>query len=95
MDGKGRWADNVYIERLWRTIKQEAIRLSSCQTVEEIKLFLKGFVKFYNTERYHQALNYHTPDVVHEKGVIPSNQQLFLSFMEKNSSLRMEASMLS
>lgn len=93
MDGKGRWVDNVYIERLWRTIKQEALRLFSCDTVKEVKKMINEFILFYNVKRYHQALNYHTPDMIHQKGIIPSKRQLFMSFDEKNNMQRREASM--
>ena len=79
MDGKGRWADNVYVERLWRTIKQEVVRLYRFDTVEEARIALANYIDFYNKNRFHQALNYHTPDAVYESKRIPSKQDLFNS----------------
>jgi len=66
MDGKGRWADNVYVERLWRTIKQENIYLYSCETIKSLRSSIDEFVDFYNTRRLHQSLNYHTPNEVYQ-----------------------------
>jgi putative transposase len=68
MDGKGRWADNVYIERLWRTIKNESVFLSDFQTVKEAKDEIEKFVNFYNYERLHQNLDYKTPNDVYNGG---------------------------
>ena len=80
MDGKGRWADNVYIERLWRTIKYEMVHLHSFDTVAQIRSELVRYITFYNTRRYHSKLNYQTPDAIFAKKVIPSKQELFASF---------------
>jgi putative transposase len=66
MDGKGRWADNVYVERLWRTIKQENIYLYGCDTIKSLRVSITEFVDFYNTRRLHQSLGYHTPDEVYQ-----------------------------
>jgi putative transposase len=66
MDGKGRWADNVYIERLWRTIKQEQVYLYSCETIKSLKATMDEYIVFYNTRRLHQSLNYRTPDEVYQ-----------------------------
>lgn len=61
MDGKGCWVDNVYIERLWRTIKYELIYLHSYNTVSELKQAIGDFISFYNEKRLHQSLKYKTP----------------------------------
>lgn len=61
MDGKGRWADNIYIERLWRTIKYELIYLHRFESVLEVKSHIAQFIKFYNEVRPHQALKYQVP----------------------------------
>lgn len=66
MDGRGRALDNVFIERLWRTVKYEEIFLHDYVTVEEAILGLKRYFEFYNTERLHQALGYKTPQEVYE-----------------------------
>lgn len=65
MDGRGRWADNVYIERLWRTIKHEHIFLYSFDTVGQIKQSIGEFIEIYNTRRLHQSLGYKTPAEVY------------------------------
>jgi putative transposase len=81
MDGKGRWADNIYIERLWRALKYELVYLNSFETVEEFEKALAQYIEFYNHERPHQALNYHTPQQVYELGTIPTKRELFDSFV--------------
>jgi putative transposase len=81
MDGKGRWADNVYIERLWRTIKYELVHLHSFDTVAQARVALAQYITFYNTRRYHSKLNYHSPDAIFAKKTIPTKQELFESFL--------------
>jgi putative transposase len=61
MDGRGRWADNIFIERLWRTIKYECIYLNDFNTVKECINILKEYIKFYNEKRPHQSLGGRTP----------------------------------
>lgn len=61
MDGRGRCLDNIFVERLWRTVKQEDIYLNSYQDVLETKTGLNKYFPFYNDERRHQSLNYLTP----------------------------------
>lgn len=65
MDGKGRWADNAHVERLWRTMKYEHIHLQGCVSLPELRSSVGEFVTFYNTQRLHQSLDYHTPDEVY------------------------------
>jgi len=65
MDGRGRCLDNIFVERLWRTVKYEEVYLHDYQTPTEAYLGLKRFFEFYNTERFHQALNYQTPYAVY------------------------------
>ena len=93
MDGKGRWADNVYIERLWRTIKYENVFLHSFDTVNQARLTLSKFITFYNEKRYHQALNYRSPDVVYSLKRIPTKQELFESFRLQNNFVNLEVVM--
>ena len=62
MDGKGRWVDNVFVERLWRSVKYESIYLHAYDTVREVKLALASYFSFYNARRVHQSLDYRTPD---------------------------------
>jgi putative transposase len=70
MDGKGRWVDNVYIERVWRTFKQECVFLMDFQNVKEAKHEIAKFIDFYNNKRLHQNLGYHTPNEVYNDGSI-------------------------
>ena len=62
MDGKGRWVDNVFVERLWRSVKYEDIYLHAYETVSELKAALVSYFSFYNARRVHQSLEYRTPD---------------------------------
>lgn len=62
MDGKGRWIDNVFVERLWRSVKYEEIYLHAYETVREVKAALVSYFGFYNARRPHQSLEYRTPD---------------------------------
>lgn len=66
MDGKGRWMDNVFIERLWRSLKYEKIRLWSYETVGELRGHIADWMDFYNHRRTHQALDYATPWSVYD-----------------------------
>lgn len=61
MDGRGRFFDNILVERLWRSVKYEEVYLKDYQTPVEAYRGLAGYFEFYNTERLHQALNYGTP----------------------------------
>lgn len=65
MDGKGRALDNVYVERLWRSLKYENIFINDYQDLKALKGGVNLYFKFYNTERFHQALEYQTPDEVY------------------------------
>ena len=65
MDSKGRALDNIFIERLWRSLKYEDIYIKDYQTMEELTLGLESYFYFYNNERIHQSLNYKTPAEVY------------------------------
>jgi len=67
MDGKGRALDNIFVERLWRTVKHEHIYLHEYETVRELSKGLEEFFSFYNNERLHQSLGYRPPQEVHQK----------------------------
>lgn len=67
MDGRGRAFDNIFVERLWRSIKYEEVYLHSYQTVCEARLNLEEYFHFYNTERLHQALDYRPPCEIYFK----------------------------
>jgi putative transposase len=65
MDGRGRALDNIFVERLWRSVKYEEVYLHDYATVTEAILGLKKYFLFYNTERQHQSLDYQTPSEVY------------------------------
>ncbi len=68
MDGRGRVYDNIFIERLWRTVKYEEVYLREYRTVSESRFHLNAYFYFYNTERLHESLNYRTPyEVYYDK----------------------------
>ena len=64
MDGKGRFLDNIFIERLWRSLKYEEVFIKAYASVAEARLGIGGWLAFYNDERPHQALGYRTPRAV-------------------------------
>jgi putative transposase len=68
MDGKGRCLDNVFVERLWRTVKYEEIYLYRHETVPELHAGLSRYFPYYNRERQHQSLSYRTPAEVYGVG---------------------------
>ena len=70
MDGIGRCKDNIFVERTWRTLKYEWIFLRDYSSAEELRKSLGEFVKFFNSERIHQGLDYKTPDEVYDAGLI-------------------------
>jgi putative transposase len=65
MTGKGRCNDNIYIERFWRSFKQEEFYLNEYKTVKELRLAIKDYIEFYNQERWHQSLDHETPASVY------------------------------
>ena len=65
MDGRGRALDNIFVERLWRSVKHEDVYLRGYATVPELLLGLTEYFAFYNTQRTHQSLDYNTPDEVY------------------------------
>jgi putative transposase len=65
MDGKGRWMDNVFIERLWRSLKYECLFLYDWAFGSEVRAGFANWFDFYNSRRPHQAMDYQTPDEVY------------------------------
>ena len=63
MDGKGRWIDNVFIERLWRSVKYEEVYLHAYESLTQARTGLKNYFQFYNAKRKHQTLNAKPDDV--------------------------------
>jgi putative transposase len=66
MDGRGRALDNIFVERLWRTVKYEEVYLKQHDSVQRLLLGLTDYFVFYNEERRHQSLGYKTPSVVYQ-----------------------------
>ena len=69
MDGRGRWMDNVFIERLWRSLKHEDVYLKGYADGREAKAGIATWMEFYNGRRLHQALGYRTPMAVWREGL--------------------------
>ncbi len=65
MDGKGQWVDNVFVERLWRSVKYEEVYLKAYDGMAEARASLASYFDFYNNERRHQSLDRQTPDGVY------------------------------
>ena len=68
MDGRGRVFDNIFVERLWRSVKYEEVYLHDYETVADAQTGLGRYFPFYNDERFHQSLAYQTPSAVHWQG---------------------------
>jgi putative transposase len=67
MDGKGRAIDNIFIERLWKSVKYECIYLNAFEDGVQLYRGLDAYFNFYNTERFHQSLEYETPESLYKK----------------------------
>jgi putative transposase len=65
MDGRGRWRDNVFVERVWKSIKYEEVYLRAYQSVSEARASLGRYIEFYNSRRPHSSLKAQTPDQVY------------------------------
>lgn len=66
MDGRDRALDNIRIERLWRSLKYEDIYLKRYETMKDLKDGVNAYFRFYNTERFHQSLDYSVPDEMYK-----------------------------
>jgi len=69
MDGKGSWRDNVFIERLWRSVKYEEVYLRAYESVSEARIGIGEYFKFYNGRRPHSSLGRMTPDQFYNKAL--------------------------
>lgn len=85
MDGRGRALDNVFVERLWRSVKYEEIYLKEYRTVPELQSGLKSYFEFYNHRRPHQSLKYKTPWEVHSQTKELSTENLWILKKEKEA----------
>ena len=64
MDGRGRFMDNIFIERLWRSLKYEEVYLKDYESVTEARAGIERYFRFYNQQRLHQSLQYRTPAAI-------------------------------
>lgn len=69
MDGKGRALDNIYVERLWRSLKYEDIYIRDYASMKELRNGINRYFDFYNNVRFHQSLDYRTPHEMHQSFV--------------------------
>jgi putative transposase len=69
MDGRGRFADNIFVERLWRSLKYEEVYLKAYENVVKARQGISAYLEFYNHRRLHQALAYRTPRQVFEQAL--------------------------
>jgi putative transposase len=65
MDGRGAWRDNVFVERLWRTVKYEEVYLRAYDTVAEARRLIGRYLDFFNSKRPHSSLGARTPDAAY------------------------------
>ncbi|MBP7847519.1 MAG: IS3 family transposase [Burkholderiales bacterium] len=86
MDGKGRWADNVWIERVWRTIKYECIFMYGIENLLELKSELNKYISYYNTRRLHSSLGYKAPTFYYEASVSKHALDDIILYCEFNNS---------
>lgn len=71
MDGKNRAVDNIFTERFWRTLKYEEVYTKEYTSPREARIPIRKFIQYYNQERPHQSLGYHTPAEVYLNGISP------------------------
>jgi len=79
MDGRGRALDNIFVERLWRSVKYENVYINHYEAAPDARLGINEYFDFYNDERPHQSLNYQTPSEVYflqEEVSRPKNQAI-------------------
>ena len=69
MDGRGRAFDNIFVERLWRSVKHEDVYLNGYANMGELMVGLTAYMNFYNVDRTHQSLGYQTPQQVYQTGM--------------------------
>jgi putative transposase len=71
MDGRGSWRDNVFVERLWRSIKYEEVYLRAYDTVSDARASIGRYLAFYNSRRPHSSLDRQTPDTAYFNALMP------------------------
>ena len=91
MDGKGRWADNIWIERIWRTIKYECVHLLGLESLPELRVELKKYIDYYNNRRLHSAINYKQPMVTYKASMNLNKNDEYLIYCELSTYQTMQA----
>ena len=87
MDGKGRYQDNIFTERLWPTVKYEEVYLKAYACPTEARRELEDYFQFYNNQRPHQALGYRTPaDVFHRDPTVQGEESKYRRCSEEPAS---------
>ena len=76
MDGRGRAFDNIFVERLWRSVKYENVYINGYLNIPEARCGLGKYFELYNTKRFHQSLDYKTPVEVYKGGYILKPSQM-------------------
>ena len=71
MDGRGCWRDNVFVERLWRSVKYEDVYLKACSGVSAVRHSLAAYFEFYNARRPHQSHDGRTPEMIYFNALAP------------------------
>jgi len=93
MDGKGRYSDNLFIERLWRTVKYEEVYLKAYQDVRDARTGISEYFRFYNATRPHQALGYRTPAEVFYSMIVEDNNGSMVESLILNNPGRVESAL--
>jgi putative transposase len=87
MDGQGRYTDNLFIERLWRTLKYEEVYLKAYQDASVARVEIAKYIRFYNTERPHQSLGYKTPAEVYYANTVEVAKEHMLESVTSGTSV--------
>ena len=80
MDGKGRWADNIWIERIWRTIKYESVHLIGVESLLELKIELSAYISYYNNKRLHSSIGYNQAVRYYENNINENRNEDYLVY---------------
>lgn len=91
MDGKGRWMDNVFIERLWRSLKYECVYLNAFETGSEAKAGIGRWIGYYNESRPHSALNGKTPGEAYAMQLAPPGPEFALGLAPAPAQIQLAA----
>jgi len=88
MDAKGRWADNVYVERFWRTLKYECIFALGIETVEQLYAEVAKYIDYYNNRRLHSSLDYKTPASVYRNNLHNDHGIIYCEYPAMDNRIR-------